>query len=331
MHGVVGVIAILVIGYVLSRFFGSNANAFPRPNVNLQPPPSGVYEELVSNRVPSVNHINAWAQTPTTGGAVINNYNFGQLSHANVLALSSRLHNQITNHWAWGPAGAGTTDLAGARLLDDNITAGECGYIAHALNVLLTQNNPYGAQQGANNFTVRTYSGQHPANRVGAKNGFIAAHANVPLGLHSNVWNPNGNSAAYYLWMNHKVLEYNGRFYDPTYDQTQGGPGWYGNLAAMAAAQIYGAIQPGNNQFGNIPVDQVVMSDDAAPPALKGFFIVTYMDRTTRRLIARPYNVATDDKVVIGPFNPTPNTGATANSFNYNNGTDYLQNMAQLQ
>jgi hypothetical protein len=144
---------------------------------------------------------------------------------ANMTNVNTMFHNFLAAQgWTWAPEGAGNSYLAGAALLDGTTTAGECGFPAYALALLVNAPAPYGF--GTGGATVRSYSG---ANREG----FIARHAHPLPGPTPNITKPDGlvlNN--YYYWGNHKVVELGGHFYDPNLRAD------YPNLAGMAEGSL---------------------------------------------------------------------------------------------
>jgi hypothetical protein len=274
----------------------------------------GLYERVVAGAAPTPPQIVAWAQSP--GGQAMNAFNFAALNNPNVLQVTHQWHNILNNGvWTWNPAVAAAGDLAACELLQGTKPAGECAAPAKALELLLKTANPYGLAQAAALFSTVTYTGA-------ATHGFISNH---PLGgvlnLPPNIYTPaTGNRAAFYLWANHRVVLYNNEYFDPSYNTS------YLNLPAMAQAQIAGSIDFAPATFVGVFVLDVVMTDDAAPPANKGFYISVLYNGA--QLCP---NFATAQQggggyatVYIGPFNPTPATGAVANNFHFSQAVDYL-------
>lgn len=279
------------------------------------------------NHDPSGQQVANWANSP--GGQIINNQVLGGLNHGNVLAFSNRVHAVLAGPpglWTWNALLPGEWEANGCQLLDGVRDEGECAMPAQALFVLLTYPNPYGFNQAADNFEIRQYHGAR-------NNGFIAAHANTPFNLAPNNYGADGVARNYYIWSNHKTLRYNGRYYDPSYSTTQGGPGYYDNEADMAVAQIYGEIQQGDNQFpNNILVEQIVMTDNAAPALLKGFYITVWRSIADNHMAADADellgNLAGFRATYVGPFNPAGVGGNTGNSFGFDNTHNYLNGFA---
>lgn len=284
----------------------------------------GIYRCLNGDRAfaANVQQVANWINSP--GGRTINGQVLGGLNHGNVLAFSNRFHDTLAHHdlWTWNPFIPGEWEGHGCRVADGDINAGECAMLAQALFVLLTYPNPYGFNEDAGNFEVRQY---HGANN----HGFIVRHQNAPFHLDANIYNVGGHRVDYYLWSNHKTLRYNGRFYDPSYGTSQGGQGFYANEDAMATAQIQGDIDFGEDQFqGEVLVDSVVMTDNTAPVALKGFYIAVVRSIVDGHLAADAdelmANMANFRKAYIGPFNPAGARGNTGNQFGFDNTIDYL-------
>jgi|GEM_PF-3211108 len=331
-----GVTAVFVVGLVIWRFFGRSSPSSSLSELGRgidtsstsRPPSTGLYNDLINDREPSPTNIDVWSSSsPTPGGAIMNGYAFGGLTRGNVTTLSNRLYGQANGHWTWEGGGAGDSPSAGAKFLDGNLQAGECGYLANALSVLLTSDNPYGAEQDNGLFQVVTYSGKYPTRGVGSKNGFISAHANTPLNLEPNVYTTLGVQVPFYWWGNHKVMSYDGRYFDPTYGTSQGGPGYYPDLESMAAAQIFSPVVPGDTQFGDIAVHSLFMTDDAAPRALRGVYIVCF-ENTSNQQLSTDARASTNRSIAIGPI--CESGGNASNSFNFDTSTNYLAGIDRL-
>lgn len=335
-QAVIGVTVVFVVGLAIWTLFGRRSSSSGLSELgrgidtgsSSLPPSTGLYNDLINGRDVSTTNIDAWSsRTPTPGGTIMNGYTFGGLSRANVLRLSNRLYDWSDVNWTWQGSGAGDSPSAGAKLLDGNLQAGECGYIANALMVLLTQDAPYGAEQSDAEFKVVTYSGKYPTSTSGTKRGFISAHANTPLNLEPNVYTPVGVQAPYYWWGNHKVMSYDAIYFDPTYGTSQGGPGYYPDLGSMAAAQVFSPVLPGVSQFGDIAVHSLFMTDDDAPTALRGVYIVCY-ENTTNQQLSTDAQALTNRAVAIGPI--CESDGNAGNSFNFNTSTNYLSGIDHL-
>ena len=307
----VGAAAIGLFGYVIWR-------CFLRP----APDPRGVYERLEANGnyVPTNAQALAWPATP--GGLAVNNNNLGVLGHNTMLAFSNRLHATMANgnRWEWQGSSPDGSEAEAARLMDGAVDRGQCLVLARALKILLTYGAPYGYNQAANQFDISIYPGQY-------NQGFISTHQNTPLGLDPNIYNPgNGNTVNFQLWANHQTVEYNNRFYDPSYATTQGGLGFYNAEATMAQAQIHSSIDFQANQFPNNFVIDIVKTDNNAPNLLKGFYIQCSRNLADNHLAANFAEMQGGGftNVWIGPFNPGGNGGNVGNNFGFDATVDYL-------
>lgn len=122
-----------------------------------------------------------------------------------------------TRGWRWVPTTSGDSLIAGARLLDGRINSGECGFVANALVYLINAPRPWGF--GIDNASCSRYSGENNC-------GFISEHGSSALpGVQPNIVRPDGNNLrGYYLWNNHKVVEYGHLNYDPCYNKVYHNP-----------------------------------------------------------------------------------------------------------
>ncbi|TNE61544.1 MAG: hypothetical protein EP335_15400 [Alphaproteobacteria bacterium] len=296
-------------------------------------PRRDVYTSLgtVRDFRPTTEEVVAWARSP--GGRTVNEFDFGALTATEVRAISNRLHTVIAGGgiWVWdGAAGSGSTDNA-RGLLDGTFHRGQCEVPARALMLLLTTPTPYGFGLDPSAVQIATYSG------AGSR-GFIAAHAGAPLGLAPNIYDAGGHPSNYYSWGNHKVVAFTDpvshavTYFDPSYATTQGGNGSYAALANMVAAQtVIPNPAPAMDQFGTLFVESFSMTDDAAPPALKGFYLTCAKQKNGLALAttadATGPNAGNFEFIEIGPFNPSPHTGAVANNFNYDPNVNYLHGL----
>ena len=145
-------------------------------------------------------------------------------NHANVLQVTLAFQAFLAGDgWTWAPGGAGDSRVMGARLLDRQVNAGECAFVAHALDYLLAAPAPFGfgmlpANQGAR--SVVSYRG------AVNNHGFISVH-NPVFNLAPNLV---AGGANYFSWDNHKVVPAFGNFYDACYGTH------YAALGGMAVA-----------------------------------------------------------------------------------------------
>ncbi|MFC1672551.1 hypothetical protein ACFL12_00215 [Pseudomonadota bacterium] len=270
----------------------------------------GLYERIMGANgpaaVPTPAQIIAFPLSP--GGQFMTAQAFALLNHANVLGVTNTLHAQLGN-WTWDPSSAGNSMAAGCTLLQGSRIAGECAVVAHALRVALIANNPYGVQQAAHNFTVRTYTGANGQ-------GFIANHAPI-LNLDPNIYDPGtGNPVNRYLWQDHKTVEYNGRFYDACYDAE------YLAQPAMAHAQILQSIPFTAATFANAFVLDVCITDNAAPLNARGFYIQCFYDGNQIAPNLAAVQGGGYRTVFVGPF--VIGGANAAAQFGFDNTTDYL-------
>jgi hypothetical protein len=180
---------------------GGNAN-LNQANFNDSPPQTSPGRQFVwSCRVSNVTPIN------------------------NINQVNTRFHQFLVNRgWIWNPSVAGASYNAGARLLDGTVNQGECGFPAYALAYIINAPQPYGFGVGGAN--VVTYSGLHNI-------GFISNHANALPGPQPNIIRPQGGVLpGFYYWDNHKVVHFNGQFYDPNYGSV------YPAIGSMAVASL---------------------------------------------------------------------------------------------
>lgn len=275
----------------------------------------GLYERVTGQNgpvvLPTAAQVAAWPATP--GGQFMNAQAFAALTNADVLGVTNTLHAQLGG-WTWAPGVAAGAVSAGAELLQGSRVSGECAAVANALSMVLTTAAPYGLAQGPGNFTVRTYSGAH-------NQGFIAAHAPI-LNLNPNVYDPaTGNRQNFYVWDNHKTVEYNGEFFDACYNTS------YMAQANMAQAQLQQSV-PGFNaaSFPNNFVLDVVMTDGLAPLALRGFYVQCFYNGANIAADAAAVHGGGYDTVFVGPF-VIGGAGVAAN-FGFNPATDYLAGVA---
>jgi hypothetical protein len=92
----------------------------------------------------------------------------------------------------------------------------------------------------------------------------------------------------------------------------------------MAQAQIAQSIQFTAGTFVGVYVLDVVITDDLAPLANKGFYIQAFYNGAQLAPNFAAMQQGGYRSVFIGPFNPVPATGAVANNFNFDPTVDYL-------
>jgi hypothetical protein len=140
-------------------------------------------------------------------------------------------------HWIWNGAGGGW-DRCG--LLDGARATGECKLFVCNLWLLARSPRPYGLGIVATQIPdTLQYAG------VGG-HGFVSTHNGTFYGLHPNVSPaPNASSVPLYLWLNHKVISYQGRYWDPCYRAT------YAQLQDMAMYQLTGRTFRLRNAISN--------------------------------------------------------------------------------
>jgi hypothetical protein len=133
-------------------------------------------------------------------------------------------------HWKW----LGATPCGTPKVLDDANAQVECQGFVVALRSLMFYPAPFGLGIKQDICTVKTV-----APKLGSeKSGFVACHpANGVMGLRPNIETPakideSLFAGGFYLWANHKVLEYGGRIYDPSYGRV------YETLGQMEALSI---------------------------------------------------------------------------------------------
>jgi hypothetical protein len=140
-------------------------------------------------------------------------------------------HEIMSPLFTWNPAQGGNN---GRAVLDGTRTSGECQYLAAALHVLLISPTPYGFGIAADTVRVVTYN---------TDNGFIAHHVGMHYGLAAKVIDPTNESRLeLYRWGDHKVVEYDNRFWDVCYDSV------YDALDDMAYYSFTAAVLVFNNR-----------------------------------------------------------------------------------
>lgn len=155
----------------------------------------------------------------------------------NMAQIVNELHQQliIWSNWVWDPSVAGSD---GRSVLDGTRTSGECQFLAAALKGLLVALPPFGFGVNPALLNVVTYNGE-------SGDGFIARHDVRPggwFGLTPNVYHQNGMVFRnLYMWADHKVLQYGGRYWDVCYNTS------YNNLVDMACVRL-GAL---TSRFAN--------------------------------------------------------------------------------
>jgi hypothetical protein len=142
----------------------------------------------------------------------------GVISEANMKLLMVNFRHQLkVAGWKWFPPKAGQQ---GGKVLDGDVTEGECAYLAKAFQLILNLPDPAGCQVNAEAEFV-SYSG------VGGA-GFIADHPGDEFGLSHNMTMAVDNHRKTYNWDNHKVVKYGGKYYDVCYNNV------YSQLSDMA-------------------------------------------------------------------------------------------------
>lgn len=155
-----------------------------------------------------------------------------------------------TRHWVWNGTGGGWDRFG---LLDQARITGECKLFVANFWLLARSPRPYGLG------IVATQLPDIPLPYTGAAaQGFVSAHNGVFYGLGPNV-HPAANyrDVPLYLWDNHKVLSYQGRFWDPCYRAT------YNQLQDMARYQLTGQMF----RLRNVPLATCMQTGDAAEAA----------------------------------------------------------------
>lgn len=152
----------------------------------------------------------------------------------------------IPGNWTWN-GGAGTP--SSQSILDGDAKTGQCVALARALRMLAEAAPPYGLGLAGvgDPYVQGRYTGQ-------TAQGFISDHPGNPgvLGLRANIFTigdirfcPRGQL---YAWDDHKVVPYNGRFYDPSYRHV------LNTLPEMAAYQVTGEVRR-NHILGRPPAE----------------------------------------------------------------------------
>ena len=183
----------------------------------------GIY---TTNVYPPVNAVDIAAWPNSVGGRIMAAV---PGNTATTLAEMTALVNEFQGlGWTWDPHIGGRGSASGRALLDRhiaNIQSGECGYLAHALNELLAAPAPYGF--GIVGSVTATYAGAANAD------GFLSVHNGNVHNLPPNTSLQNGVALQnVYTWGDHVVVDYLGRFWDPSYNTD------YPNLHSMATHEV---------------------------------------------------------------------------------------------
>jgi hypothetical protein len=187
----------------------------------------GLYANLTNPPNPNPVDLLTWPNS--VGGRIMAAANLAG-NTATTLPEMIALIGEFQNiGWTWNPGIGGRNDDRGKHLLDLGIAAagreGECGFLAHALKVLLEAPAPYGFGIGAGLAATVTYDG--------GGNGFVSPHAGVHHNLPANTSLPNGIALSpAYKWGDHVVVDYLGRFWDPSYNTH------YANVQGMATHTV---------------------------------------------------------------------------------------------
>ncbi|HWM93289.1 MAG TPA: hypothetical protein VN493_21180 [Thermoanaerobaculia bacterium] len=189
------------------------------------------WNHLAPLHQPSRVDVTAWPNT--WGGVIKRAATMKGISVFNTLGMKNLLQEFQQAGWTWNPGAAGRGLMCGKAWLDYQVGTGhggECGWIGWALHTLLITPKPYGFGIPAAQCPIREYSGEATAGNNGY--GFVADHAlgghfnlgaNVSTSLNPAVLTP------FYYWGDHVVVEYLGRFWDPSYNKS------YANITDMAA------------------------------------------------------------------------------------------------
>lgn len=281
-----------------------------------------LYQDIYDGKPNNQLNLSTWGGLfSCPGSKVMNGQNYTGNAHQRALAVSNRLHDVASGFWTWDGKIAGEQIQNGICVLDQTEDRGECAYIANALMILLTAQAPYGLGLGAG-----IPKGAFPAgpiqrvNYTGQYNkGFISTNQNAPFHLVSNVYAMNGQRQAYYLWDDHKVVEYdhglpavnggNPVYYDPNFATTQGGPGYYNALDEMAHYQLQTEIYRFGQgfDFGNKWVENIYTVRNRLGAAAGVFIVCVQYGKTLA--IADPavmqqngFDPSKLSKIAIGPL-----------------------------
>ncbi len=108
---------------------------------------------------------------------------------------------------------------AAQNLLGSIDYEGECGLFAYAFRTLLTAPKPFGLGLDKGQVSLVTWKGLYG-------NGFVVKHPEVIMELEANVDRDPSvslvDSPLLHFWDNHKVINYAGRLWDPSYGCTYG-------------------------------------------------------------------------------------------------------------
>lgn len=244
----------------------------------------------------------AW---PFTLGGTVMNRSLGQAIHQDTdYVVASQVQAYLNaflraDGWQWNPR---QPDGSGGAVLDFAQDDGSCWYPAMALELLLSAPQPYGFEQPQDEVAHRRYAGA-------ADSGFLALHDHrATFGLGYNVIHRATARLlqGYYLWGNHVVTAFDGRFYDPSYNRL------YGVLGDMAFAEM-ASQQESWDEDGTVRTIAVTTADLAGGPAaaLDGVYVQitnsAYAGRLAERALQenRALGASLYDPPFVGPF-PRP-------------------------
>lgn len=142
-----------------------------------------------------------------------------------LVTLNNEFHDFLVSNWKWSPTESGNSKPKGAKLLDNEIHSGECAMVAQAFAILLNSAPPFGFKKEDSIEEAKVVRHAPPG-------GFITPHNNYLPGPQSQFVHSPQQLINYYLWENHKVVQYGLRFYDPNYRKV------YDTLKGMEAAEI---------------------------------------------------------------------------------------------
>ncbi len=142
------------------------------------------------------------------------------------------------NGLTWNGSGRGGS---GYGLLDNDMKSGECAMFATAFHTLAFAPPPYGLGIPKTDLELASYGGRDGK-------GFVSNHPTAGIvGL-----KPNVKDQELYVWENHKVVKYQGRFWDVMYNTT------YNAKDEMAVYQV-------------MP-NEVILQDEEVPVDKRGTY-----------------------------------------------------------
>lgn len=251
---------------------------------------------------PTSQNLDIWPRT--VGGRIMaycEAHAIDPNTHQGMQDIVHQFNEPQNLRWTWNP-GRGCRSGDRAATLLDNLAAGECqgecGWLAWALYILLIAPPPYGFGLALTQHNVKVYSGLIGVTSNGIANhggqegeGFFSMHPRSYHNLPPNTYNLTSNALDLYRWGDHVVVEWNGRYWDPSYDA------WYANLYDMAlfnTAQLNSALVDPRNRNGGFNITWRVRANGSL------------IDEWFRQLQPREIATYPAGSGIIGPYAAAP-------------------------